>query len=61
MKNNVLEFKRPPKPKKKMPKDLGKRIATGIFFILLAFGLYLVTQTSFGDLAPPPPGRMTPE
>jgi hypothetical protein len=44
-----------------MRKDLGKRIATGIFFILLAFGLYLVTQTSFGDLAPPPPGRMTPE
>lgn len=46
MKNNVLEFTR---PKKKMRKDLGRRIATAIFFVLFAVGVYLVTNMSFDD------------
>jgi hypothetical protein len=47
MKNNVLKFRR---PKKKMGKNIGKRFATAIFFILFAIGIYFVTNTSFDDL-----------
>lgn len=47
MKNNVLKFRR---PKKKMGKNIGKRIATALFFILFGIAIYFIANTSFDDL-----------